>query len=276
MHACTIFHDLAIDQASSLWENKPAKWQRNWRLVDLPTFRRTLFMLSTARFASYMYHRFHCITQDLSWSLHIDRVATKASQKLGFIRRNLRGAPAQCKQLAYIALVRSGMEYASTIWYPHINVHSNKLEKIQRRAARWATSQYSHRTSVTSLMDQLKWQPVIVPNPSALCPTGPSDYHPDPDLSRSILSKSDSAWYGCSWCLFGATTPVTSTPGPAWRYDKATLHWRHNDHSGVSNHQPHGCLLNRLFRRRSKETSKLPAQRASYAENASIWWRHHV
>ena len=36
-----------------------------------------------------------------------------------------------------------------------------------------------------------------------------------------------------------------------------SLHWRHNDHDGVSNHQPHGCLLNRLFRRRSKKTSKL-------------------
>ena len=36
-----------------------------------------------------------------------------------------------------------------------------------------------------------------------------------------------------------------------------TLHWRHNDHDSVSNHQPHGCLLNRLFRRRSKKTSKL-------------------
>ena len=35
------------------------------------------------------------------------------------------------------------------------------------------------------------------------------------------------------------------------------LHWRHNDHYGVSNHQPHGCLLNCLFRRRSKKTSKL-------------------
>ena len=35
------------------------------------------------------------------------------------------------------------------------------------------------------------------------------------------------------------------------------LHWRHNDHDGVSNHQPHGCILNRLFRRRSKKTSKL-------------------
>ena len=36
-----------------------------------------------------------------------------------------------------------------------------------------------------------------------------------------------------------------------------TSHWRHNNHDCVSNHQPHGCLLNRLFRRRSKKTSKL-------------------
>ena len=35
------------------------------------------------------------------------------------------------------------------------------------------------------------------------------------------------------------------------------LWWRHNDHDSVSNHQPHECLLNRLFRRRSKKTSKL-------------------
>ena len=70
-----------------------------------------------------------------------------------------------------------------------------------------------------------------------------------------------------------------------------TLQWRHNGHDGVSNHQPHDCLLNRLFRRRSKKTSKLrvtslcagnspgtgefPAQMASNAKNVSIWWRHH-
>ena len=38
---------------------------------------------------------------------------------------------------------------------------------------------------------------------------------------------------------------------------KNALRWRHNDHDGGSNHQPHGCLLNRLFRRKSKKTSKL-------------------
>ena len=33
--------------------------------------------------------------------------------------------------------------------------------------------------------------------------------------------------------------------------------WRHNGRNDVSNHQPHDCLLNRLFGRRSKKTSKL-------------------
>ena len=36
-----------------------------------------------------------------------------------------------------------------------------------------------------------------------------------------------------------------------------SVRWRHNGRYGVSNHQPHDCLLNRLFRRRSKKTSKL-------------------
>ena len=36
-----------------------------------------------------------------------------------------------------------------------------------------------------------------------------------------------------------------------------SLHWRHNGHNSVSNHQPHDCLLNRLFRRRSNIIPKL-------------------
>ena len=44
------------------------------------------------------------------------------------------------------------------------------------------------------------------------------------------------------------------TPQGLW-----SLQWRHNIRDSVSNHQPHDCLLNRLFRRRSKKTSKLRA-----------------
>ena len=69
------------------------------------------------------------------------------------------------------------------------------------------------------------------------------------------------------------------------------LLWRHKRRDCVSNHQPHDCLFNRLFKRKSKKTSKLhvtglcvgnspgtgelPAQMVSNAENDSIWWRLH-
>ena len=71
-----------------------------------------------------------------------------------------------------------------------------------------------------------------------------------------------------------------------------SLQWRHNQHGGVSNNRRLDCLLHRLFRRRSKKISKLRVtglcegnlplagvfhvQKASNAENPSIWWRHHV
>ena len=74
-------------------------------------------------------------------------------------------------------------------------------------------------------------------------------------------------------------------------FTERPLQWRHNERDSISNHQLHDRLLKRLFRRRSKKTSKLrvtglceenspvtgefPAQRASNAENVSIWWRHH-
>ena len=71
-----------------------------------------------------------------------------------------------------------------------------------------------------------------------------------------------------------------------------SLRWRHNGRDGVSNHQRLYCLLNCLFRHRSKKTSKLrvtslcaenspgtgefPAQKASNAENVSIWLHYQV
>ena len=76
-------------------------------------------------------------------------------------------------------------------------------------------------------------------------------------------------------------------PRATYMFKLISIHY--ND--GVSNHRPLDGLLNRLFRRRSKKTSKLrvtglsegnspvtgelSTQRASNAENISIWWRHH-
>lgn len=76
------------------------------------------------------------ISQDLSWAPHISNVATASNQKLGYIKRNLKGCPKELKKLAYLSLVRSKMEAAAIIWDPHQSNHKYQLERVQRRAAR--------------------------------------------------------------------------------------------------------------------------------------------
>ena len=41
------------------------------------------------------------------------------------------------------------------------------------------------------------------------------------------------------------------------KFEWKPLQWRHNERDGVSNHQPHNCLLKRLCKAQIKETSKL-------------------
>ena len=55
------------------------------------------------------------------------------------------------------------MEYASTVsWYPHHDKDINKVEAVQRRAARRATRDYKYMytSSVTAMLKDLNWRPL--------------------------------------------------------------------------------------------------------------------
>ena len=79
--------------------------------------------------------------------------------------------------------------------------------------------------------------------------------------SKSISRREwANGWLVSGWIhgWIGMDRPVifyrfTCAVSPAY----ISLQWRHNGCDGVSNHQPHHCLLNSLFRRRSKKISKL-------------------
>jgi hypothetical protein len=94
----------------------------------------------------------------MSWNKHIDQVSAKGNRALGFVRRNLKVPNKDLKNRAYKALVRPALEYASTVWDPHTQAAAARLEKVQRRAARWVTGDYSRDSSVTSMLQILKWR----------------------------------------------------------------------------------------------------------------------
>ena len=56
----------------------------------------------------------------LAWRSHMDSVIAKANQTLGFVKRNLRGAPLRSRITAYFAIVRAGLKYAAPIWDPYL------------------------------------------------------------------------------------------------------------------------------------------------------------
>jgi hypothetical protein len=43
------------------------------------------------------------------------------------------------------------------VWDPHTQANINKVESIQRRAARFVTNNYDPRASVTTLLQDLNW-----------------------------------------------------------------------------------------------------------------------
>ncbi len=97
------------------------------------------------------------LSDDLKWTTHIGKITSKASSVLGFLRRNLRFCPPQVRKSAYLALIRSTLEYASTIWDPNQQGLIDKLERLQRKSARFITGDYKTRTpgSMTSMLREL-------------------------------------------------------------------------------------------------------------------------
>ena len=95
----------------------------------------------------------------LTFSANIANIVSSACQKLGFLRRNLKRCPRDVKALAYYGLVRSRSEYCCAIWDPHQVGDINRLEGVQRNAARFVCNEYRRGPgiSVTVLLQQLQW-----------------------------------------------------------------------------------------------------------------------
>ena len=100
------------------------------------------------------------ISDDLSWSPHIDLIIKKANQTLGFLKWNIKVQVhnQDLKSTAYKTLVRPQLEYASTVWSPHTATNIAKVEAVQRRAARWATRDYQRTSSENQMLKDLNWR----------------------------------------------------------------------------------------------------------------------
>ena len=52
------------------------------------------------------------------------------------------------------------MEYGATVWDPYQKYNSNKIERVQCRAARFVKSRYKRYSSVSDMLYVLGWTPL--------------------------------------------------------------------------------------------------------------------
>ena len=97
------------------------------------------------------------ISSDLRWDSHSVKATSRANRTLGFIRQNLCICSRKAKASAYKALVRPLLEYASPVCNPYTVSCIDSIERVQRRAARWAMQDYTPTSRATATLEELDW-----------------------------------------------------------------------------------------------------------------------
>ena len=80
---------------------------------------------------------------------------------LGLLRRNIHHCPQKLSEQAFISLVRSRLEYSAAALDPYLAQDINKFEMVQRRGAHYVKQQFDYRASVTDILNQLGWIPLV-------------------------------------------------------------------------------------------------------------------
>ena len=152
--------------------NKLADWEKKWAMafhqdkcstIRISRSRKPVIMdytleghvLETEDYTRYLGVE---LQSNLSWNRHIDQTVKKANSMLGFLRRNLKVSSEETKTSAYRSMIRPLLEYCSTVWSPHTKEYIQKIEMVQRRAARYVTNRYHNTSSVTEVLDHLEWE----------------------------------------------------------------------------------------------------------------------
>ena len=97
------------------------------------------------------------ISSTLVWDDHINRVVAKCNKKLGMIKRAIGfNAPPKVSKTLYAALIRSDLEYCSSVWSGTSKRNTEVIEGVQRRATKFILGypklDYRDRLSQLSLL----------------------------------------------------------------------------------------------------------------------------
>ncbi len=173
---CLLYREIKSQQDHTILQNDLIELEKWAKLWGMRFNAKKCYILSVRARSSHFYDlcgqtlkQVHqnpylgvLLSEDMKWAPHISQISGKASLTLGLLRRNLKACPQNCKKLAYVSLVRSTLEYASSVWDPYYTKDIEKLEQIQRKVVRFIIGDYESRQEgfITSKMKELNLLPL--------------------------------------------------------------------------------------------------------------------
>ena len=157
--------------------DKLSNWSFEWRLLfneskctllsfssnDYSSPNIFPYYINNCEITSCTHHKDLGITMscDLSWSMHIAQISSKAYRILGLLRRTFSATNSiTTRKSLYISLVRSQLLYGSQIWRPVLIKDIKSLEQIQRRATKFILN--GHYTDYKSRLLKLHLLPLMM------------------------------------------------------------------------------------------------------------------
>jgi len=101
------------------------------------------------------------IDKNLNWSSHIYDVTKKVSSSIGALKRIRPFISTETAQQIYNALIQPHFDYCSIVWSGLSQELSDRLQKLQNRAARVITKT-NYETPSTQILNDLRWDTLAV------------------------------------------------------------------------------------------------------------------
>ena len=96
------------------------------------------------------------IDETLSWKKHMKELSKKIASGIGALKRLMPFISKDTAVIIYKALIEPHFDYCSSVWYGISDTLSQKLQKLQNRAARVITKS-TYDTSAKPLLNSLNW-----------------------------------------------------------------------------------------------------------------------
>jgi len=136
------------------------------------------------------------ITDNLSWSSHIESTCLKAKKQLGLIHRHYHQAPRVAHERLYKLTVLPHLDYCASVWDLHQAKYKEKLNSVQAFASKvvlqsWTTPRQQRLSMLKwpCLEDRRKVQKLImchkIINGRSCIPSSTFSQHPYPSLRHS-------------------------------------------------------------------------------------------